>query len=128
MTDNNESYSNPSQWSNYMASGSGTRTPDFNPFILDDDMMWAKKKKGAGRASIYFTEKVQQFMRANPKKWICVYEEKGLPMESARKLANTLRSSAAYFGSKNSRFKFKVVTKGMGNVLLAAGLFDTDDK
>ena len=116
-------------WSQYQsASAMGRTIPDFNPFILDDDMAWAKKKTGKGRASIYFTEKIQKFMNDNPNKWICVYEEQGLPMETARKLANTLRSSAAYFGNKNPNFKYKVVTKGVGNVLLAAGLFDTDDE
>ena len=116
-------------WTQYQsASTMGRRVPDFNPFILDDDMAWAKKKTGKGRASIYFTEKIKHFMNYNPNKWICIYEEQGLPMETARRLSNTLRSSAAYFGNKNPNFKYKVVTKGMGNVLLAAGLFDTDDE
>ena len=68
-------------WTQYQsASTMGRRVPDFNPFILDDDMAWAKKKTGKGRASIYFTEKIKQFMNDNPNKWICIYEEQGLSL------------------------------------------------
>ena len=128
MTHSNDERSEHSalkQWSEWNAVN--TEKKQFEPFILADDMNWAKSQGrlgGAGRKSKYFPQETQTFMEENRNKWVCIYEEKGLPMRETRKLVATLRSSSDHFRKSHGDFQFKVVTREVGNVILAAGFFD----
>ena len=127
MTHSNDERSEHSalkQWSEWNTVN--TQKKQFEPFILADDMNWAKTVRTgkSGRKSKYFPQESQTFMQENRNKWVCIYEEKGLPIRETRKLVATLRSSSDHFRKSHGDFQFKVVTSEPGTVILAAGFFD----
>jgi len=128
MTHSNDERSEHStlkQWSEWNTVN--TQKKQFKPFILADDMNWATPGERAGksgRKSKYFPHETQTYMQENRNKWVCIYEEKGLPIRETRRLVATLRSSSDHFRKNHVGFQSKVVTREIGTVILAAGFFD----